>query len=455
MNIRSITLILAGFLTLGSHAQESYTLTLPQAREYALQHNKTLLNARDQASATKAKYRETLAQGLPQIDGSLDYLTYFNYELNFSMGSGEEPQIDYSLLDAGDFEVLDALGQMFSSEPIVMGDQLTGKVQASQLIFSGQFWAGLRMAKIARKLADQNVAASENDVIENITNTYCLILTSEQILRILADNFNNLEKILDHTRNYFKAGIAEETDVDQIRITVSQLENTRKSMERLLQLNYNMFKFQLGVAPDTRIVLADSLEQVLGLINPDATIDPDFDIKQNINFQLMESQVLLTKKQLDLQKWGYGPTIAGFYSYTEKFVSSGFDLTPNSVAGISLSVPLFSSGMRNARVSQSRINLDIAQRNQEMVRDQLELQKSQLVYNYQNAIENYNVQKENIEVAGRVYRSIQNKYQQGMASSLDLTQANSNFLTAENNYLSSAMTLLQAKTSLEKLYNRL
>jgi outer membrane protein TolC len=180
-----------------------------------------------------------------------------------------------------------------------------------------------------------------------------------------------------------------------------------------------------------------------------------FDITGNINYQLMESQELLAQKQVDMQFWSFTPTIAGFYSYTRKFKVSGFDFAPNHVAGLSVSVPLLTSGTRILKVAQAKKELDIAQRNKEMVRDQLALQEKQQLFDFQSALENYSTQKENVEIANRVYTSMQNKYKQGMASSLDLTQANSNYLTAENNYLSAVLTLLQANTSLEKLYNTL
>jgi outer membrane protein TolC len=90
-----------------------------------------------------------------------------------------------------------------------------------------------------------------------------------------------------------------------------------------------------------------------------------------------------------------------------------------------------------------------------MVKDQLETQNSQLLYNYQSAFDNFNTQKENVDVAARVYEKVKNKYKQGMASSFELTQENSNFLSAESNYLSALSSLLQAQTMLDKLYNRL
>ena len=97
----------------------------------------------------------------------------------------------------------------------------------------------------------------------------------------------------------------------------------------------------------------------------------------------------------------------------------------------------------------------MAKRSQDMVRDQLEIQNRQFLFNYQNALENFNAQKENVEIAGRVYKTVQNKYQQGIASSFELTQENTNYLSAESNYLTAILTLLQAQTALDKLYSRL
>src|SRR4030042_1797702 len=145
MKVISITIITAILLasSLLRAQEQPFRLTLAQAREYALQHNKTLLNARDQASSSKEKIRESIAQGLPQVNGSLDYMTYFNYEMNFSFGgSSEGIDLNNPLFDEGDKEVLATIGTMFgSSEPIIMDDQLTGNVQVSQLIFSGQYFA--------------------------------------------------------------------------------------------------------------------------------------------------------------------------------------------------------------------------------------------------------------------------------------------------------------------------
>ena len=433
-------------------------LSLEQARQYALQYNKMLLNARDNISVSDERLKEVKAQGLPQVDGTLDFMTYFNYELelDFGMGSGSPPDINYGLLDAGDFEVLKALGQMFgptSAEPIIMNNQSNAKIQFSQLVFSGQYLAGIQTAKIARELSVQSLKRSEAEIIENVTNSYYLILVTQNTLEIINKTLENLNTTLQHTKNLYNAGVAEQTDVDQIHSAVSQLKNSLKSLERAVRLNYNLLKFQLGVKPDQEIILSDKLDAFINIIELESSLFEGYDISRNLDYQLMETQVRLSEKQLDMTKWAYGPTIAGFYSYTKKILTTNFDLTPRHVAGVNMTLPVFSSGMRKAKTSQARIELNMSQRNQELVREQLELQEKQFLYNLQNALENYHTQQENVQIAERLYNSIHNKYKQGLLSSLDLTQANTNYLNAENNYLNSVLTLLQARLSLERLYN--
>jgi outer membrane protein len=440
-----------------SAQNKPYVLTVDQAKDYALQHNRSLMNARDQESSANEKFKEVRAQGLPQIDGSVNFMTYFNYKMNFSFGgsSGAPPDFSQPPFDDGDRALMSYMGSMFSSEPIVMKNSMAADVKVSQLVFSGQYWVGLQTAKIAKRLANQNVTMNEQDTRESIANSYYTILVLEQNQRIYQKDIEDMTASLQHTGNLFQNGVLEATDVDQVKVALNQLRNGEKALERAIQLNYNLLRFQLGVEPDAQITLADDINKVLISVNPDSTLATDFDITNNISYTLTESQVQLSRKQLDMQSWAYAPTIAGYYSYTQKIVTTSFDMTPKNLAGVTMSVPIFSSGMRAAQVSQSKISLDIAKRNQEIVKEGLETQKNQLLFNYQNALENFNTQKENVDLATRVYTSIQNKYNQGMVSSLDLTQAEMNYLTAENNYLSSVLTMLQAQTALDKLYNKI
>ena len=453
--------VVALFLWAGvAYAQpDTLTLTLREARDYALSHNKQLLNAREDVSAMKARYRETRAQGLPQVQGDMDYMTNFNYEVEFSFGEGstEQPDINYSVLDEGDQEILRLLSEMMTpsgASTITMEDQLNARLQVSQLLFSGQFWVGLEIAKIARSISQKQVERTSVEVKEQVTQTYYLILVSEETLGILNRNLNNLKETLQHTRNMYRTGMVEKSDVDQIRMNVSLLQNTLESTRRTLQLSYNMLRIQLGLEQQKPLRLTDGMAFFMDQSRDELLAEP-LDPQVNISYQLMMDQEKMQKQMVDLEKWSYAPVLTGFYSYTEKIMTTDFDLSPKNAAGLTLSLPIYSGGYRKARVDQARVELDKTQRSRSLLEDQLNLQEKQLKYELRSALDNYSTQKENVEVAKSVYNSYYNKYQQGMLSSLDLTQANNNYLQAENNYISSVLKVLQARLALQKLYNAL
>ncbi len=456
-NMRYLIILFTIHLGLSGLLSQELNFSLKEAQDYALQNNKTLINANKDVAIAEQQVKENIGNGLPQVNGTVDYMTYFNYEFAFGMGSSGTIDNSHPSFDDGDQIIVGILNQAFGSgeSTIVMEDQANANVQVTQLLFNGQYWIGVQMAKTGKKIAEQNVSSTELDIKENVTNSYYLILVSEELLKILEENKKNLEEILMHTSNMYKTGIAEQTDVDQLRISLSQLENSKKSMERNLQLSYNMFRITMGIETEDEIKLNDSIPLLVKGALANISWDSSFNINNNPTYQLMLTQEEMGEKSVTMQKWAYGPTLSGFYSYTEKLLTSDFDLSPKSTAGLTLSVPIFAGGIKKAQLSQAKIELDKITRNRKLIEQQLAMQNNQLTFELKNAYENYQTQKENVNVAQRVFDNINNKYKQGMSSSLDLTQANNNYLQAQNNYVSSILSLLQAKMQLDKLNNSL
>jgi outer membrane protein len=156
-----------------------------------------------------------------------------------------------------------------------------------------------------------------------------------------------------------------------------------------------------------------------------------------------------------MEKMSFLPTLTGFYSYTEKVLRPDFDMTPPNLIGLQMSIPIFSSGMRKAKLDQAKIEYKTTLNNKGLLIDQLMILEKQYRFNLNTTIEQYESQKNNVEVSKRVFNNINLKYQQGLVSSLDLTTANNNYLQAETNYISSLMQLLNAQLTLDKLLNRL
>jgi outer membrane protein TolC len=214
-------------------------------------------------------------------------------------------------------------------------------------------------------------------------------------------------------------------------------------------------RFQLGLDNDVDIVLTESFENVMASMDMSNLLLGNFDPSQNINIQMMDAQEDLTQKMVDMERWSYAPTLVAAYNYNQKIITTDFDMNPKNLVALSLSVPIFSSGMRKAKVEQRRLELYKVQNNKEIVTDQLMMQEKQLKFNLTTAIEQYKSQEENVVLAKRIYTNTERKFRQGVASSFDLIQANSSMLEAENNYISACMELLQAKLLYDKLFSKI
>ena len=452
-------------------------LDLQGAIDHAIDYNKTLVNSRMDVELSKASLWESISQGLPQVDGTVDYMTYFNYEMEFSFGMDgggasftpeqlqsafNQTQEVFPFYTPDDVAVHGAnshfdgaLQSMLPPSTILLNDASTATLQVSQMIFSGQYIVGIQTAKLAQLISEQNYEFDELGIKESVITSYYLVLITEESLDILKQNVENLEETLRTTETMYKTGMAEQTDVDQIRITVNQLQNSVNSLNRNLELNYNLLRFQLGANAATEVQLTDHLEALFESEEPESVLTTPFILEDNVGYQLMKTQEEINEKLVSMEKWNYAPTVLGFYNYNAKLKTTNFDMNPNHLAGLSMAVPIFSSGMRKARVDQAKINYNRAQNNLSIMEDQLNLQEKQYKYNLQSSLENYATQSENRAVALRVYESFTRKFEQGMATSLDITQANGNYLDAESNYMSSIMEVMNAKLQLDKLMNKL
>lgn len=433
-------LIINGSVSNAQQGVSDLTLSLREAQDYAILNNKMVLVARSDVQASKAAVWETISAALPQVNAS---------------GSFTDNLKLMTTLLPGDF-----FGKPGEKVPVTFGSEFnsSASIQATLLIFNAPLYIGIETTKLVQKLSEASLEKTELDTKESVSSAYFLILVAEKSLDILDRNILNLTETLKSTKAMFAAGMAEMTDVDQMVSNVNMVENSKSSLERTMELNYNLLRFQLGVPPTTKITLTETLDNLTDEINVEALMAQEFDLKQNIDYRLVEGQELMSYLSLKSQKASVLPTLAGFYDVGTNGMGdeiSSLQWFNNSMAGLQLSIPIFASGQRYASIKKAKINLERAKTTKDMVTDQLLLQEKQFRYNLVNANLQYISQKENVAVSERVYASTQNKYKQGMASSLDLTQANGLYLQAENNYVSALLNLLQTKIALDKLLNNL
>jgi outer membrane protein len=433
------SLLLPGMIVTGQESNGEMRLSLKEAQDYAVQHNRMANSARIDYQASKAALWETISSGLPQVSSSASFTDNLKQMV---------------------FLLPDFIGGTDKKTPITMGSKFNSSfaLQASMAIFNAPYYVGIETVKLANKIAETNVKSTELDVREAIASAYYLILIAEESLKILDNNLSNLQETLNSTRKMYSVGMVESTDVDQMVSNVTMIENSRSSLERTIELNYNLLRFQMGVPASTMMELSETLGNITEQLDIETLLSQDFNFTNNYSYKLIEGQEKLSALNLKSQKALVLPTLSGVITTTQTGMGDRLpeiEWYNSSLYMFQLSVPIFASGQRYAKIRKAQFNFEKARNTKAMVTDQLMMQEKQLRFNLVNANNQYKSQKDNIEVSKRVYVSTENKYRQGMASSLDLTQANSNFLVAQNNYITSLMNLLQTKLAFDKLLNNM
>jgi len=413
------------------YSQEKLTLSLEGAKTHALEYNKQVKNAALAVELAQKRVNESISAFLPQADLAMDYSNYMGAEMEIRF-SEEMP-------------------------PTVIPFNPTSNLYAtvSQMLFSGNFIVGLQMMRIYKDMSGTNYLRTEQNIRDLTIQAYQNALVTDLSIQIIGENLDNTRKILENTRAMVLVGVAEKLDLDQFEVQLSTLENAMKSAERQQELAYNLLRYHLGVPVDTPLELTDPLDYFLDNVDLTDILDQPFDLQSNLDYQVMLSQEKLSERQVSLKKMNFLPTLSSYYTYTSKIMKSDFDISPKNVIGLNLSIPILSSGMRYSQVNQARIQHETTLNNKSLLEEQLLLQERQLRFNLASAYDQYLNRKRNVEVTLRIYDSYQFKYEQGVSSSLDLATANNNYLQAESDYLTSIMTLLNARRELQKLMNKL
>ena len=400
-------------------------LSLTEAQDYAVETNRSLRNASLAVQKAYAQRWQTIASMLPSADLSWGYTSMMGYKMNF--------------------------GGM----PIEMPDNGTLGITAAVGI-NGQAIVGALLNNVAIDMQKLSLQQSEDNLRANIKTSYASVLVLQNVVTLLESSLANIEQMAQMTQRSVDVGAAEQTTADLIKVRVNTLKNNINANLRSTQLALNALKVLLDVPAETELVLTSTLEDFLSAEAVVALLGNDFILENNLNYQLLEKNVELAKKNVHMAGWAYGPTVALAYQYNQKDYfgkKEGLNMTPPNAVSLNISMPLWSSGKRAAGVVEKKIALEEARNTLEETANNLGIQNEQLRYNLQNGYETYMNEKDNMDVTQRVFESTTNKFNQGAASNLDLVNASNDLISAQSNYVQAVLTLVNAQVELEKFLN--
>lgn len=442
--LKFIFIFLFSTVLLAQENKQQYAFTLEEAIAHALQNNYQVINAgRDIEAAIKKKW-ETTAIGLPQIDGSV------NYQNNF--------EIQKSLVPA---EFFGGNPGEFAEVAFGTKHNMVASASLSQLIFDGSYLVGLQSAKVYLQISKNAKEKTDLEIREMVINAYGNVLLANESVKVLENNKKSLEKTLHETTQTYKNGLTEEENVEQLQITLSQINSSLSYATKRANISLDMLKFVLGIELDNSLTLKDTLDK-LALQNIDfASTTAEFNINENIDYKIglntLESNELLVK----LERSKYLPSLGASVNFGYNSFSNEFSFFQSdqkwmnfSYLGVGLNVPISSSFSRSSKVQQAKIALEQAQTNLKQTEQNLLLQFETVKNEYQYSIEQYNVSKENLRLAERIENKQGVKFKEGISSSFEFTEAQRQLYSAQQSYLESMIAVINKKTALDKIINK-
>jgi outer membrane protein TolC len=472
------TLLVSVILPVGSIAQNasSGSFTLDDCIKYALENTIEVKNARVDEQIADAKVKETFGIGLPQVDGSVGLqhnqkLPRFYARYSTAQGFAGEDENGNPNLDLPGVEPTDVVAsQNFFQLP----SNGSAGVTVNQLIFNSTYLVGLKAAGTYRELSQRSSEQTQIQVIENVTKAYYAVLVNNERIALFDNNIARVDSLLRTTTALNQNGFAEAIDVDRTQVTLNNLKSERLKFLNLQNLSLGLLKFQMNYPMDQDLKVAGSLSDLRVNENLFNEYQEGWDYKNRIEYRMLDTQRRLLELDIKNQQSHSWPSLVGFanlgYSTqspdigglfkTETNITDNGSIGPDqwysySTFGVSLQIPIFSGLQRTYQVQQAKLALLKTENQFSSLKQGIDLSIQQNTTEYKNALETFRSQRENMELADRVARVTKIKYENGVGSNIEVTDAEASLREAQVNYYNALFDAIIAKINLDRAYAKI
>lgn len=478
---RIFTLGMALLATLGMHAQEKTlkAYSLKEAVDYAVSNNNDAKNAKLDEAKAKARNKEIIATGLPQVSASVDYNYYFKTPIvpalsQFFNDTTSATSRVFGYLAQNDPNIANLLYQSSIQSKdqeisFVLPHSLGGSLQVTQLLFDARYMFGIRATKDLIKTSRLSREMTDIEVKYSVTKAYYQARSAQQANAMMANTLVLIQKLLGETRETFKQGLIEELDVDRLELIEANLKSQIAQQKRMEEVAFANLKFQMGLPLNEEILLTDDLESLLAQAGV-RTEAGSFDVTKRVEYELLNTAIKLQGYDIAQKRSGYYPSLVAFLNYGWTAQSQTFEgmfknttqyypdgdsrkISPwfdQGLVGIKLNLPIFDSGSRMAQVKQAKLEQQKATNNANNFKNAAELQYRVAYSSFTNALEEETNNKRSVDLSQKIFNTNRIKYQNGVGSSFELEQSEQDLITNQLKSIQSTLNLLTSKADLDK-----
>lgn len=426
-----ITLFIIAIVSVyNGNAQTTSSFSVQQAVDYGLKNAVQVKNALIDIKNQEENNREITSQALPQIKGTGTFTDYLDIPLTPIPG-------EFFGQPAGTFKEL-AFTTKYNA---------SGGVTLTQTIFDGQVFVGLKARGTAIDFYKKQAEVTEEQIKANIYKIYYQLVVGQKQLASIQSNIDDYDKQLHDTKEIYKNGFAEKLDVDKLTVQLNNLQTQKQVVENQLDAGNAGLKFLINMPQKEQLVLTDTLnEDEL----KSGILDSAYDYNDRKEFQLLTINGKLQSFSIKRYQLAKIPTLSGTVAYSKNAYGSEFnfingDWYTTSYVGLTLNVPIFDGFFKRAKIQEARYALQENNNNLDHLKQSIDNDVTQARISMKSALATIANQKQNIELAQQVFNSTKLKYDQGLGSNLEINDAQTQLLIAQNNYYSALYDAIIAK----------
>jgi outer membrane protein len=422
-------------------AATAYAFSLQQAVDFAMQNQNNVKNAMIDEEMAARKVNEVMGMGLPQINSSFDTKDFLEIPTT----------------------VIPKAGGLFGGMPgsdahLKFGTQYnsTAGLDASQLIFSGDYFLGLKASKVYVELSSKAAQRTKIETASAVSKAYYTALINQERIVLMDANIKRLKKTMDDTKALLDNGLVEKIDFDRLTVAYNNLTLEHDKVERLLKVGVYLLKYQMGMDINADLTLTDKLESVVLNIGNSFNAE-QFDYSKRVEFNIYQTQYRLAELELKRNHLSFLPNAVAYGSLsgsaqrsTYSTFSMGYGWYPTALVGAKVTLPIFTGFQRNYKVQQAQLSLKKAENNVELIKKSIDLELASSTTTLQNAAASLENQKKNMALAEDVFKVAKLKYDQGVGSNIEVITAETALKESQTNYYNALFDALVAKIDFDK-----
>lgn len=450
-------------LSLQSQGQAVNAFSARQAVDYATKNSVAVKNALIDIKIQQQTNREVTSAALPQINGSVN-VTYNPNIAVQSLPDFISPATYQVLIDQG---VKDGNGQPitfpaggFGNIAAQFGVPWTAGagLELSQILFDGQVFVGLQARKTVLDFAKKQAEVTQEQIKANVYKLYYQLVVGRQQVTSYDANIERFEKLLNDTKEIYKQGFAERLDVDKVQVQLNNLRTEKVKVINQLRVGNAGLKFLMNMPQKDSLVLTDSLtEDEL----KDNILDQQYNYNDRKEYQLLSLGIKLNEYNVKRYQLSRIPTLAAFASYQKNAQRNKFDFFNDgpwftaSLVGVKLSVPIFDGFARRSKIESAKLEVEKSKNNLAQQQESIDNEVTASRLSMTSALQTIDVQRQNVQLAEKVYNSTKLKYEQGLGDNQEIYNAQAELKVAQNNYYSALYDAIVAKIDYLKASGKL